>query len=160
MASQNGVQEELPVLLAEGEFYPGTKLSVEETAAPEGISVPGYTVKKAYRYEIASPEEGQWSLSGLRVLTAGMSSGRTLEAAMPDGEKGAFCVDSYQDGSYLVFAASGPQGMFLVVEKNVNWYPAAAALAVLAAVFVIRGRKKGKAVKQAGESDEKDGEEK
>lgn len=176
VASANGTQEDTPVLLAEGEFYPGTQLSVEETAVPEGIAIPGYTVKKAYQYEITSPKDGEWSLEGLRVLTAGMDAGRPLDAAVLDSslyesqvssgnaEGCASCAASYQDGSYLVFEASNPQGVFLVVEKDVNWYPAAAAaglvLAVLAAVLVIRRRKKGKIEKQAGAGDEKDGEEK
>lgn len=177
VASGNGTQEELPVLLAEGEFYPGTKLVVEETAVPTGISVPGYTVKKAYQYVITSTKGGEWSLAGLRVLTAGMDEGRPLEAAVLDSGlydsqvssadvKGCVsCAASYQDGSYLVFEASSPQGIFLVAEKDVNWYPAAAAaglaLAVLAAVLVVRRRKglnTGKQVIEETEQTEKDGE--
>ena len=177
VASGNGTQEELPVLLAEGEFYPGTKLVVEETAVPTGISVPGYTVKKAYQYVITSPKDGEWSLAGLRVLTAGLDEGRPLEAAVLDSglydsqvssgdAKGCVsCAASYQDGSYLVFEASSPQGIFLVAEKDVNWYPAAAAaglaLAVLAAVLVVRRRKglnTGKQVIEETEQTEKDGE--
>lgn len=119
---------ELPVLLAEGDFYPGTALLTEEADAQERSKVPeGWNVKGAYRYRLSSPEEadgsGQnWDAMQLRILVNHFSHKQPLDIAFTEEDGTLRRVNAKEDGSYLVFPAEGETGIFVILEKSRNWY--------------------------------------
>lgn len=136
----------LPLMLAEGNFYPGTKLTVEETEITPQMQVNGYTPKRAYAYSLTSPVDQSFENMKLRTYVGDISHKRQLRAA---AEMGGFTLCAgEEDGSYLLIEASQTEGVIVILEKNVNWYPAAvlAALTVLLAVaLLVNKRKKNKA---------------
>lgn len=117
---------ELPVLLAEGEFYPGTALLAEETD-DQGWSLEGWEVKGAYRYRLSSPESasrsGQnWNVVQLRVQVGQLSRKRALDIAFVGADGSLNRMNAQEDGSYLVFPAEGAEGIYVILEKTQSWY--------------------------------------
>lgn len=117
---------ELPVLLAEGEFYPGTALLAEKTDA-QGRSLEGWEVTEAYRYRLSSPEaDGKsrqnWDTVQLRVQVNRSAHKRALDIAFVGADGSLNLMNAQEDGSYLVFPAGGTEGMFVILEKTQSWY--------------------------------------
>lgn len=140
---------ELPLLLAEGDFYPGTTLLAEEVDTQEAGRVPeGWDVKGAYRYQLSSPESadgsGQnWDAVQLRIQVKQLSHKRALDVAFA-GEDGSLrLLNAQEDGSYLVFPAEGAAGTFVVLEKSQSWYPIGIGIvmAALAAVWYLNRKR-------------------
>lgn len=141
---------EMPVLLAEGAFYPGTALLTEAADPQESWQAPeGWDIRQGYRYQLSSPEtadgSGQnWDAVRLRVYAGELEHKRDLDVAALR-EDGSFVrLHAEKDGSYLVFPASGEQGTFVILEESHNWYllgAGIAAVALLAAWYLGRRRR-------------------
>lgn len=129
---------ELPVLLAEGDFYPDTVLLADETDTGEWSQVPeGWKVKAEYQYRLSSPQmsdaSGQnWDAVQLRVLIDQPEPTRELDIAVMEEDGSLVRLQARQDGSYLVFPASDAKGTFYILEKSQNWYLLGAGMAVAA----------------------------
>ena len=128
--------EEIPLFLAEGVFYEGQRLTVQEKAAPEGM-------------------RGAWTLrvndydGELTVRLYTPDGGSVLQV----GEGGDLTpLASSRDGSYLVFrlpnggTAALKESETLLTQRLPLWvlFGGAATLAAagLAAVFILRRKKK------------------
>ena len=143
-------------LLAEAEFYPGSKLIRTETVLT-GVAAPeGYQLGKAYDYEVTVPEEADVPDEvTLHLLAEGRGS--LMAGMVKDGV--VELLDTEVDGSYLVFTAPA-KGTIVILKKSQAWKYAAAAgaAAVLAAVIgvVLVKKKRGK-VHEEGEEQNGDG---
>lgn len=158
-------EDKMPVMLAEGDFYPGTSLTVEEKGEEylAGLVLEGYRAVKGYGYSIAQPEgAAKPELIKLHVLAEGCS--RRAEAGIV--ENGELRVaDSRRDGEYLVLEVEGP-GEIVILEPVTRlplWAAAAGAVLALAAVCLgIRrwlGGKKKKQPKEIPLPEEREAEE-
>ena len=148
--------DKMASLLAEAEFYPGSKL-LRTDAALTGVAAPeGYQLGKAYDYEVTVPEGAdvpeQVTLhllaEGKGSLTAGIVKDGSVEL-----------LDTEVDGSYLVFDAPA-KGTVVILKKSETWKYAAAAgaVAVLAVVVgVVLGKKKRGKKHEGGEAQTGDG---
>lgn len=138
----------LPALLAEGNYYPGTDIDAEELDGALWPEQEGYNAVKAYRYEIRSPEPDGWESRRLRVYVGDLEDQKALRVTMfnQDGEPMAVkvAVKEELDGSYLVFNCAEAAGICVVMARQAGYGPAAAALAVLAAMGVWLWRRKRK----------------
>ncbi len=171
-------EDKLPLLLAEGEFYPGTVIEVEEADAEgrydqpgsaagetadegsaagsaESLRIPsGYEPAGRYSYRILT-EEQQVFDGPVRLHALAGDKRHTLYAAVVN-DGAAELVESKKDGSYLVFDADGA-GEFVLLEKRGSLWkwlwllPAAGILAALAYRKAYRKKTKGSA-KWAGRS--------
>ena len=148
--------DKMASLLAEAEFYPGSKLIRTETVLT-GVAAPeGYQLGKAYDYEVTVPEEADVPDEvTLHLLAEGRGS--LMAGMVKDGV--VELLDTEVDGSYLVFTAPA-KGTIVILKKSQAWKYAAAvgAAAVLAAVIgvVLVKKKRGK-VHEEGEEQNGDG---
>lgn len=109
-------------LLAEAEFYPGSKLIRTETVLT-GVAAPeGYQLGKAYDYEVTVPEEADVPDEvTLHLLAEGRGS--LMAGMVKDGV--VELLDTEVDGSYLVFTAPA-KGTIVILKKSQAWKYAAA----------------------------------
>lgn len=144
-------------MLAEANFYPGTVLEAEEDLDEAFKSQfalteeweEGYVMGKAYRYSITQPEGVPMPESiTLHVLAKGSRKG-SLVGCMEEGT--VKVIDSRWDGDYLVFAVNGP-GEFVVLEpktKDALWFGLGGGILLLAAVWILAAKGKGRKGKKA-----------
>ena len=125
-------QETRPLLLAEGNFYPGTTLQAEEMPYA-GETPEGYRAVKTISFRIDPPEaEHAPETAVLRVRIEDCPDVRAAGIAKADGLR---VVEGTVDGSCLVFAADGledGQGAFVLLEKK-NGVPAPVLIGIAAA---------------------------
>ncbi len=150
-------EEKMPLMLAEANFYPGTVLEAEEDLDEAFKSQfalteeweEGYVMGKAYRYSITQPEGVPMPESiTLHVLAKGSRKG-SLVGCMEEGT--VKVIDSRWDGDYLVFAVNGP-GEFVVLEpktKDALWFGLGGGILLLAAVWILAAKGKGRKGKKA-----------
>lgn len=142
---------EMPVLLAEGAFYPGTALLAEpvdgqpETEAPEG-----WDIRDGYRYRLLSPEaadgSGQnWDTVRLRIFVGQLDHKRDLDVAALQEDGSLVRLHAQTEGSYLVFPATESMGIFFILEERQNWYLLGAGIVVSALLVMwVTGRRRKK----------------
>ncbi len=125
-------EDKAPLLLAEAEFYPGTRLEAEEISASELPDIPsGYRLAGRYSYRILTPE-GEEFAGPVRLHVLAGEKRKTFAAALLKDNK-AELTDSRRDGTYLVFDGDS-QGEILLLERQRNlwkwiWIPIAVLLA-------------------------------
>lgn len=134
-------EEAMPVMLAEGAFYPGTALLAETVDVQDQAQAPeGWDIGTVYRYQLFSPEaadgSGQnWDAVQLRVLAGKPDSRRKMDIAVLQ-EDGSFVrLHALTEGSYLVFPAAAAQGTFVILEESQNWY--LVGIGIVAAALLI-----------------------
>lgn len=167
-------EDKMPALLAEANFYPGTKLILEEevkaetaedraglleslgeTTVPEGFRIAG-----KYRYSIIQPEGASLPEEITVHVLAGERAGSAQAGFLEQGE--IRIADSRRDGDYLVFAMSGP-GSFVVLEPEGHgrvWIAVFCAAAGIAGVWLIlaktlKGKKRKKEKRNQDKGEEK-----
>lgn len=140
-------EEKMPLVLAEGIFYPDAAVEAMEEPADEEIPVPGgFRAVRKIRYQIdfGKEEEEPQDTVKIRVYagdlskhgTAGILTGNAVQLA-----------DAQKNGEYLVFDAAA-EGEILLLEKQgisgLLWgfIGAGVIAAVILAVYLTRRRKK------------------
>lgn len=140
---------QLPLLLAGGDFYPGTALVAEETGGQDGRQVPeGWEARQEYHYRLSSPKtadgSGQnWDAVQLRLQVDRSAYKRDLDVAILREDGSLVRLDAGEDGSYLIFPAAGAEGTIVLLEKAQSWELLGAGIvlvSLLAAWYI--GRKK------------------
>lgn len=126
-------------LLISADFYPDTTLSYE-TIPTENYHVGGYQTRAAYRFDLSCERQRDFGALCVRVLAP--EGKRTMQAAI-EQEGTMLLLDTWQDGSYLVFTMDEP-GSFVIVEENPGYlvYLLAAGAAALFVVLYVRHRRK------------------
>ncbi len=148
---------ELPVLLAEGEFYPDTLLHVTEVDGQETARLPGAGRKAtAYRYAFEAPEGTDFTRQKgkeivFRILKPDEKRGSwEVTAVGADGR--AVSLPVREDGSYLLcslvpaYGGQSAEWTLLIQKKAANGYllilAAVIAAGVLGAVFAVKTKRK------------------
>lgn len=144
-------------LLAEAEFYPGSKLIRTESTLDDITAPEGYRLRKAYHYEVTVPE-GADAPQEVTLHLLAEEKGTLAAGIIKDGA--VELLDAEVDGSYLVFTAPH-QGTIAILKKGNSWKfavagAAAAGIAVLGVVLVKKKRGKNHE-EEHGEDDGKDG---
>lgn len=133
---------EMPVLLAEGDFYPGTALLTEQIDGSEWEqAIEGWDVRTGYSYQLSSPEtadgSGQnWDTVQLRVQVNQLDHKRDLDIAVFQEDGSLVRLHAQEEGSYLVFPATGANGTFVILEKVQDWYLLGAGIVAAALLAV------------------------
>ena len=147
---------ELPVILAEGEFHPGSSVSVEEAGeAPEVAE--GQTVVEYLAVTINDPEGLPAQTHTIHYLAPEVSTGEKLFLYVKDGD--AWREAKYTtEGSYLIFPANGDEFTLCVAKRDIGSLPyiimalGAALLALIVVLLVLRSHRKKKNAARAGAS--------
>lgn len=128
-------------LLISADFYPDTTLSYE-TIPTEDYYVGGCQARAAYRFGLSCERQSDFGELCVRVLAP--EGKRKMQAAI-EQEGGMLLLDTWRDGSYLVFTMDEP-GSFVIVEENPGYliYLPAAGAAVLLCLLYAGRRRKGR----------------
>lgn len=135
-----------PLLLAEGNYYSGARLTASEADESEvkqaGISAPaGHHIQKLITYEVQDPENPNPAQSvKLHVMTGGAKR----VGIVKNGQ--IHTVEAVRDGDYLKFDADAA-GQIVLMGVSPVW-PAAVGAVLLAAVLlaVLKRKKKSSEV--------------
>lgn len=140
-------EEKMPMVLAEGIFYPDASIEAEEGKLQDGIGTPDrYRAVRTIRYQadFGSEEDGQKDTIRLRVYAGDLSKHAAVGILTGDAIE---LADAQRRGEYLVFDAAA-QGEIVLLEKrgipHSFWGIAAilAVLAVILAAYLAHRRKK------------------
>lgn len=146
----------LPVILAEGEFHPGSSVSVETAGeAPEVAE--GQVVVEYLAVTITDPEGLPAQTHTIHYLAPEVSTGEKLFLYVKDGD--AWREAKYTtEGSYLIFPANGDEFTLCVAKRDIGSLPyiimalGAALLALIVVLLVLRSHRKKKNAARAGAS--------
>jgi len=121
------------VMMAGGNFYPGTKIECIEITTKEEQIPKGYILKNAYQYTITSPEKRERDQFELRLFS---DKTKNLVVAIEKGNTYKM-IPTKKIGSYLKFYTKTQGGKVLLLQKreiNPIWL-----IIALIIVFVVCG---------------------